>query len=167
MAQSWNDHADDRDVDIRTRLIEHKEIKILALGEIDTSHHLLAFVETTKLRTEVRLHLRAPARRQVGVIVQIKAIDILLRRQPRVASSHESDGQKLVHLGQRTQQRNACIEMRAGTVLDKIMTVFYRVRQRDKARNPEITGDVEDPQPASGFSKLDFEISDVGVVELV
>ena len=53
-----------------------------------------------------------------------------------VPGSHETDGQKLVQLGQRAQQRNARIEVRAGTVLDKIMPVFHRVRQRHKARNP-------------------------------
>ena len=81
------------------------------------------------------------------------AVDGFSRRS---AAAHETDGQKLVQLGQRAQHRDARIEMRAGTELDEFLPVFHPVRYRHKARNPEIAGDVEHPKPASGFGKLGF-----------
>src|SRR5207244_5223024 len=56
--------------------------------------------------------------------------------------------------------------MRAGTELDKFLRVFHPVRYGHKARNPKIAGDVEHPEAASGFGKLDFQITDVGFIEL-
>ena len=56
--------------------------------------------------------------------------------------------------------------MRARTELDKFLRVFHPVRYGHKARNPEIAGDVEHPEAASGFGKLDFQITDVGFIEL-
>jgi hypothetical protein len=53
MAQSRNNHADDRDLDIGTRLIKDQEIKSLSLCEIHACHHLLALVETAKIRVAV------------------------------------------------------------------------------------------------------------------
>ena len=81
-------------------------------------------------------------------------------------AAHETDGQKLVQLGQRAQHGNSRIEVRAGTELDIFLPVFHPVRYRHKARNPEIAGDVEHPKPASGFGKLGLQIADVGIVEL-
>src|SRR5262245_57011204 len=40
------------------------------------------------------------------------------------------------------------------------------MRYRHKAGNPEIAGDVEHPDAAAGFSKLDLQITNVGIVEL-
>src|ERR1700722_11084110 len=48
MPQSRNDHPDDRDLDVRARLIEDEEIEARALDEAHASHHLLALVETTE-----------------------------------------------------------------------------------------------------------------------
>ena len=74
----------------------------------------------------------------------------------RIPRSHEADGQKLVQLGHRTQDGDSRIEMRARTKLDFFLRIFHPMRHRHKARNTEIAGDVEHPQPASGFGKLDF-----------
>ena len=81
-------------------------------------------------------------------------------------ASHETDGQELVQLGQRAQQGDAAIKVRAGPELDIFLRVLHPVRYRHKARNPEIAGDVEHPKPASGFGKLGLQIADVGIVEL-
>ena len=53
MTQSWNDDPHDRDLDIRTRLIENEEIETMPLGKIHACHHLLALVETAKGRATV------------------------------------------------------------------------------------------------------------------
>ena len=80
------------------------------------------------------------------------------------AAAHQSDRQELIELGERTQQGNARIEMRAGTELD-IFPSSHPVRHRHEARNPEVAGDVEHPEPASGFGKLRLQVADVGIVE--
>src|ERR1700684_3978136 len=41
MAQSWNDHADHRRLDVRPRLIEHKEIEARPLGHVHAGPSLL------------------------------------------------------------------------------------------------------------------------------
>ena len=55
MPQSRNDHSDDRDLDVGTRLIEDEEIEARLLGEAHAGRHLLARVEMAELRAEVRL----------------------------------------------------------------------------------------------------------------
>ena len=57
--------------------------------------------------------------------------------------------------------------MRAGAVFDELLSGDRRIRHRHVARNAEIGGDVEHPQPASGFGKLVFQIADVRIAELV
>src|SRR5262249_39483340 len=89
----------------------------------------------------------------------------ILVRWPSVARSHQAYGKKLVHLSKRAQQRNARVEMCAGAIFDKIMTVLDGMRQRHKTRNPEIAGDVEHPKLPSGLGKLGFEIADIRIVK--
>ena len=50
MPQSRNDHADHRNLDVGTRLIEDKKIEALSLGDVDAGHHLLARVEPAELQ---------------------------------------------------------------------------------------------------------------------
>ena len=83
-----------------------------------------------------------------------------------VSAAHEADGQKLIELGQRAQQGDARIEVRAGAELDILLPVFHPVRDRHEGRNPEIAGDVEHPKPAPGLGKLRLQIANVGIVEL-
>ena len=52
MPQSRNDHSDDRDVDVGTRLIEDEEVEARSLGEMHAGGHLLARIETAELRAE-------------------------------------------------------------------------------------------------------------------
>src|SRR5215472_16729147 len=165
MKQTGNDDPHDRDLDVRTRLIENEEIKSMAFYEIDTSHYLLALVEAAKVNVIVRPDRRVSVRRQIGMVAQIKRRRAVMVRRRGVACSHQSDGKKLVHLGQRSQQRNSRIEVRARAVFDKIMAILHGVRQRRKARNSEIAGDVEYPKPPSGIGKLSFEIADIGLVK--
>ncbi len=40
------------------------------------------------------------------------------------------------------------------------------MRYRHEARNTEIAGDVEHPEPAAGFGKLRSQIADIRVIEL-
>ena len=72
MPQSRNDHSDDRDLDIRARLIEDKEIETRALGEIDAGSHLLARVEAAELRAYVGSCDRSSARRQIRMVLEPK-----------------------------------------------------------------------------------------------
>src|SRR5271157_4470543 len=79
-----------------------------------------------------------------------------LARWILAATAHEADGQELAQLGHRAQESDPRIEMRAGTEVDEFLLVFRPLRDRHEAWNPEIAGDVEHPQPATGFGKLDF-----------
>ena len=45
MPQARNDHPNNRYFDVRTRLIEHKEIMTHSLGQLHTGQHLTAQVE--------------------------------------------------------------------------------------------------------------------------
>ena len=83
-----------------------------------------------------------------------------------VAAAHEPDGQKLIDLGQRPQRCDARIEMRTGAELDMLRASFHPVGHRDEARNAEIAGDVEQPEPAPGLGKLSFQVANIGIVEL-
>src|SRR6202042_3404193 len=92
--QSRNDHPDDRDLDIGPRLVEDEEIQARTLGDLHAGHHLLAPVETAELRAEVRSDRRTAIRRQVGMLRQVERTRAVIA--PRIAGSHETDGQKLV-----------------------------------------------------------------------
>ena len=97
-------------------------------------------------------------------------VRILMRfpaRRILVPAAHEADGQKLTELGHRAQRGDARIEVRAGTEIDEFLLVFHPVRDGHEGRNPEIAGDVEQPKAASGFGELGFQITDIGIVELV
>src|SRR6516164_722974 len=61
--QAWHNHAYNGDLDIRTRLIEDKEVKARSLDAVYACHDLLAFIETAKFRAQVRPNLRLPVRR--------------------------------------------------------------------------------------------------------
>src|SRR5262249_48283556 len=165
MAQSRNDNPHNRDLDIGTRPIENNELKSVLPGTVHTSHDLLGFVEGAEVRSTVWSSRRESIWRQIEMVPQIKRSVAVMVRRRGVACSHQSDGKKLIHLGQRSQQRNSGIEVRARAVFDKIMAILHGVRQRRKARNSEIAGDVEHPKPPSGIGKLGFEIADIGVVK--
>jgi hypothetical protein len=49
MPHSRNDHSDDRDVDVRARLIKDEEIEALSLGGMDAGGHLFVRFETVEL----------------------------------------------------------------------------------------------------------------------
>src|SRR5262249_17542549 len=89
----------------------------------------------------------------------------VLVRGALVAHAHQTDGQKLIELGQRTQQRDPRIEVRTGTELDEIPATFLRLRHRDVTWDAEVMGDVEHPQPATGFGKLGLQLAHIGVVD--
>ena len=89
-----------------------------------------------------------------------------MTRWALVARSHEADRQKLAQLGHCAQRSDARIEVRAGTEFDELLRILHPVRDHHEARNPEIAGDVEHPEAASGFGKLGFQVANVGIVEL-
>ena len=133
MPHSRNDHSDDRDLDVGACLIEDEEIEARSLGEAHAGRHLLARVETAELRAEVRLDRRIAARRQIGMVLQAQWSGAVKARFLPGPAAHETDGQELVQLGQRTQQGDPRIEMRAGTELDIFLPVLHPVRYRHKA----------------------------------
>ena len=142
MAQSWNNHSDDRNLDVGAGLIEDEEIEPLSFREMHAGARLLARVETPELRTKVRSDASSAARRQIGMVLQPKWRDAVVlpfvARWPLIPRTHEADGEKLIELGHRAQHRNPRIEMRAGAEVDKFLPVFGPVRDGDKARDPEI-----------------------------
>src|SRR5215470_13619868 len=70
MPQSRNDHSDNGNLDVGTRLIEHEEIEPALLGNAHTSHHLFARVQTPKLPLEILADGWFAARRQKRIILQ-------------------------------------------------------------------------------------------------
>src|ERR1700727_3844889 len=88
MPQSRNDHSDNRYLDVGTRLIEHKKIETLALGEVHAGHHLLAFIETTKRRAKVRPDRRLAVWHQIGMVLQAKRNGTFVARCRRVPDTH-------------------------------------------------------------------------------
>jgi len=120
-----------------------------------------------ELQARVRLGRRIVAWRQKRMIPQAQWSGSIKARFLSGPASHETDGQKLIQLGQCAQQGDSCIKVCAGTELDILLRIVHPVQYRHKARNPEIAGDVEHPKLASGFGKLGSQIADVGIVELV
>src|ERR1700730_3051093 len=96
MPQSWNDHSDNRDLDVGTRLIEYEQIEARLLGEAHAGRHLRAGGEIPKLRAEVRLDQRIFARRQIGMVLQAQWSDAVKARFFPGPAVHETQGQKLV-----------------------------------------------------------------------
>ena len=70
MPQVRNDNADNRNLDIGSRLIEDKEIEAGIFRQRDASCNLLMRVELAELNAEIRLHLRIFARNQIGILLQ-------------------------------------------------------------------------------------------------
>src|SRR6516164_11104916 len=89
-----------------------------------------------------------------------------LPRRALAAGAHETNGQELIELGHRLQQRNPSIEMRAGPEVDEFLPVDLPMRHGHEAWNAEIAGDIEDPEPPAGFRQLYFQITDVSILKL-
>src|SRR3984893_18142172 len=96
MPQSWNDHSDDRNLDVGAGLIEDEEIEPLAFGEIHAGARLLARVETPELRAKVRSDASSAARRQIGMVLQPKWRDAVVlpfvARGRVLPRTHEANG---------------------------------------------------------------------------
>src|SRR5580704_7542003 len=140
MPQPRHDDAGDRRADIGPRLIEGEKVEPFALGQVHTSHHLFACVEKAEFRIEIDLRGRTAVRQQVGMIRQPPWAGAVLAERALVAHTHEPDRQKLIELGERPQQRDPRIEMRAGSELDEILSVLRRMGHGDKTWNAEIVG---------------------------
>src|ERR1700687_5885854 len=96
MPQSRNDHSDDRDLDIRARLIEHEEIEAYSLGKAYASHHLLARVEMVELRAQARLDRRFVAWRQIRMVSQAQWSGAVKARFFPGPTAHQTDRQELI-----------------------------------------------------------------------
>src|SRR5882672_4923342 len=167
MPQSWNDHSDDRDLDVGARLIENEEVEARLLGETHADAHLFVRSETAELRAEVqRSRAIVVAWRQERMVLQPEWSGAVKGRFVRLSASHETDGEELVQLRQRAQGGDSRVEVGAGPELDIFLPVIDPVRHRDECWNPEIAGDVEHPKPTSDFGKLHLQIAEVGIVEL-
>ena len=69
MTQPRNDHADDRSLDVGTRLIEDKEIEARLLRERDARRHLFARVEMARVKSDgivAVTHFNGTVRRPTG-----------------------------------------------------------------------------------------------------
>src|SRR4029077_21053443 len=166
MPQARNDDADHGRLDVGPGLIEHEEIEAGAFDDVDAGQSLLARIEAAEFHIEVRPDRRFAVRDQIRVLLEAKRAGAVIARLARVARAHQPDRQELIDLGQRAQQRDARIEVRAGTIFDELLSGDRRIRHRHIAWNAEIGGDVEHPQPASGVGELVFQIADVRIVEL-
>src|SRR3954470_5595427 len=64
VAHPRNDHARDRNANVEARLVEHEEVEASPPDGLDTSHHLLARIETVERRG--RRGNGSSGRRQIG-----------------------------------------------------------------------------------------------------
>src|SRR3984957_2049403 len=94
MSQARDDDTHDRNRDVGPCLVEHEEIEPRALGNLDAGLGLLAGVELPELRAETRPHRGTAARKQIGMIAQLKWTFL----GGRVAAAHEADREELVEL---------------------------------------------------------------------
>ena len=105
MPHPRNDHARDRNTDVGTRLIENEEVEACAPDRLHAGRHLLARVEPAERRVGAGLDRRIAAWRQIGMVLQAEWRGAVKARFVSVAVAHEADGQELVQLGERAQQR--------------------------------------------------------------
>src|SRR4030095_2000537 len=96
MPHPWNDHPDDRDIDVWARLIEDEKVETLPLCQTNAGGHLLARAEVANLRAKVRLDRGFIAWSQIGMIAQTKRSGPISARLFPGSTSHEANGQKLV-----------------------------------------------------------------------
>ena len=166
MTQAGNDDPDYGDLDIGARLIEHQKIEAGTSGDFNAGFRLVAGVfERAELRAQFRLELRCAARNEERIIPQAQGSRSIEEGFLSATAPHQTDRQELVQFGQRAQQGDAAVEMRAGAEFDVLMPVLHPVRYRDIGGNAEIAGDVEHPKPSPGIGKLASQIVDVGIVE--
>ncbi len=92
MPQSWNDHSDDRRLDVGTRLIEDEEIEARLHRERDAGRHLLARVEMPKLRAGLRLDRRISLWRQKGMVLKAQRSDAVKARFLSRPAAHQTQG---------------------------------------------------------------------------
>src|SRR5262249_32322380 len=135
MPQSRNDYSDHGNLDVGTRLIEHKEIEPALFSNIHTGHHLFARVQTPKLPLEIFPDGWFATRRQIRIVLQTQGRGAIEARFVTLSAAHQTNGQELVQFRQCAQQGNARVEMRARTKLDVLLSVFDPVRDRDEGRN--------------------------------
>ena len=155
MPQSRNDHSDDRHLDVGARLIEDEEIEALSLGETHAGGHLLARVETRRT-SEPKPGWTAGASlgvkkgwscRRNGVEpsrLDFSPLPPPMRPMDRNWFSSVSARSKAIRLSKCAPEPNSIFSCE----------FCHPVQDRHEARNPEIAGDVEHPEPASGFGKL-------------
>src|SRR6185295_11703293 len=70
MSHSRDDHSDDRNLNVGTRVVENEEIESRPLGKLHASSHLLARVQMSELRIETRWDSRIFAWRQIRIVLQ-------------------------------------------------------------------------------------------------
>ena len=148
MPQARNEHANDGDLNVGPRLVEHEEIVTCPGSDLDTGIDLIARV-VVNLEAGRRRNDRIVARNQERIIFQAQRIDTVKRRLLAAAAAHHADRHELGQLGERTQQGDTAIEMRAGTELDVLVAVLHPVHDRHVGGNAEIAGDVEHPEPCA------------------
>ena len=128
MPQSRNDHPDDRDLDVGTRLIEDEEVEaLLAWRDARRRSPARACRDgRTSSRSSVGpLDCRSASKRDGPAAAMEWSVKARFLSGP---ASHETDGQKLVQLGQRAQQGDSRIKVRAGTELDVFLRVLHPVQ---------------------------------------
>src|SRR5437868_4001429 len=130
--QAGDDHPRDRDLDVRSGLIEHEEIVARPPGDLDAGIDLIArVVERHIIDAELRHNRRVACRDQERIILQAQRGDPVEARLVAASTAHQADRQELAQLGQRAQQGYAAVEMRAGTKLDILLAIFHPVHDRD------------------------------------
>ena len=82
MPQAWNEHANDRDLNVGPRLVEHEEIVTCLGRDLDTGIHLIARV-VVNLKAGSRRNDRIVAWDQERIIFQAQRIDTVKRSASR------------------------------------------------------------------------------------
>src|SRR5215468_4882973 len=116
MPQSWNDHSNNRNLDVGAGVIEDEKIEAGPFGKRHAGLHLPARIELAEVRTEARSDRGMAAWDQIGIVVQSQWSNAV--KSIRLPASHETDGHELVQLGERAQNGDPGIEVRAGAKLD-------------------------------------------------
>src|SRR6185369_2111341 len=90
MPQAWDEHANNGDLYVGPRLVEHEEIVPCPGGDLDTGIHLIARV-VVDLKAGSRRNDRIVARDQERMIFQAQRIDTVERWLLAAAAAHHAD----------------------------------------------------------------------------
>src|SRR3984957_4810558 len=129
MPQTGNDDSGNRGFNIRSRLVENQKVEARLSCDLDAGIDLFAGItERSEFRTRDDRICRTAVRQQERGVFQLEGRGVVGVRFFARSAIHQANRQELIELGQRAEQRDAAIEMRAGAKLDVLMPVLHPVQ---------------------------------------